>query len=176
MVIDSHEFVSNALEDVEHSPFLSSEEVKFDNDIVDLVQVLQGESLESSILAALAVRLQRKVFVGEVVDVEDVFEGVEGIELGGFGCGADADIRKVVHIFVFGAEWSDPSGAVVLIVVHRVPSSQIASKTVICPHPDVQQSFRPVKEITAQDISSIVFGAVPHELAVCVLSQMSPTL
>lgn len=111
----------------------------FDDDLVDEVEVFQGEGLEGGVLSSFGVYLEGDVLVGEVVAAEDVFVREEGMRLSLLRLGANAHICEIVKTVVFLTDWSISIRAIVLIVWHGMGCSHITSETVLPVDSDVHQ-------------------------------------
>ncbi len=128
VVVDVDEVFGERLEDVEHSPFLIMDvaQMHLEDEVVNEFEILQGHGLQSRVLTAFAVDLKGDALICEVVPAEDIFVGVEDMRVGILTFGANANTEEGIHIIIFGANWSDPIGAVVLVVGHGVIGSNVA--------------------------------------------------
>ena len=106
---------------VEH---FRTREVELEHDLVDVLEVVDGQGAEAPPLAALCVDLHHDVLSLEAVLVDHTFDR---LEVPGF-CHQflllDASVIENVRVVVGMAFWRRVVGAVVLVVRHREPRRQ----------------------------------------------------
>ena len=129
VVVDNNKFLHQASDDVQIAPLLGVDvaEMKLPYDLVDIVQVLEGEVLESRPLPSLAVYFDEYVLLQEAINPQHVFQGVEDFSRCYLGPFAHADVVEVVVVLIEGAGGSEGVGAVVLVVGHGFLLGQLAS-------------------------------------------------
>ena len=81
MEVDVDEFVVQTFVDLEIAPTFGVNilKVQFHNDYVDVVEVFEGEVLESWDLASFGIDLKSNVFVDEAARPQNVFQSVVSV-------------------------------------------------------------------------------------------------
>ena len=150
-------------------------EMQFHDDHIDVIEVLERESLEARVFSALAVDLHHNIFPLEAVLLDHGLQTVVPAVPFHLVLAANADKVKVVVIAVGLTLGLTVVGAVELVVRHRLEGRDLAAVLVPAFHSDVNQPFTVAYEVLADHVASVAPASVASELAVCILSKTTVT-
>ena len=152
---------------VEH---FRTREVELEHDLVDVLEVVDGQGAEAPPLAALCVDLHHDVLSLEAVLVDHTFDR---LEVPGF-CHQflllNASVIENVRVVVGMAFWRRVVGAVVLVVRHREPRRQRTTQIIFFLDSYIYKSLNIVHLVNTEWITTITFSTQAFKLAVCILS------
>jgi hypothetical protein len=126
------------------------------DNLVDVFEVVEGESFEPLPLAALAVDLQCYVLLGEVVALEDVLQRIKSMVGSPLSNLAHAGKIEEVGVTVRRAGRLHRVCAVVLVVDHRVFGSDLATETIEPIDSYVDESLRMLEKIFADKVAAVL--------------------
>lgn len=115
--------------------------------LVDVFEIVKGESFEPLPLTALAVDFQCYVLLSEVVALEDVLQRIKSMVGSLLSNLAHAGKIEEVGVTVRRAGRHRRVGAVVLVVDHRIVGSDLTTEIIEPVDSNVDKSFGMLEEI-----------------------------
>ena len=174
----NHEVLGQGLQDLHVAPLFRIDwsKMHLNDDLVDPLEHVNREVLESLVLSSLNIDLQNPVFIGQVVPLDHILEGEVNIGTRIFSHLTNT-VRIVMTSSLIGcADGLFSVGAVVHVVMNFEFIGDVAAKRITTFNSNVDHSFSIPQEVFADNISTFTWSTIPGILAICVLNKYGFTL
>ena len=178
MEVYDYEVLGQGLQDLHIAPFFRIDwsEMHLNNDLVDPLEQVNREVLESLILSSLNIDLQDPVLICQVVPLDHILKGKVYIGSCIFSNLTNAVGIVVTSSFIGGADGLFSVGAVIHVVMNFELIGDVAAQRIPTFNTNVNHSFSIPQKVFANHISTFTWSTITGIFTICVLNRYCFTL